>query len=92
MGRSSRPRPERLASKLLSIREALGVSQVEMVKLLEQPKVHPAHVSGYERGEREPSLPALLRYAQLAGVCMDVIVDDSLDLPAKLPAKAKHKT
>jgi hypothetical protein len=49
-----------------------------------------AHVSGYERGEREPSLPALLRYARLAGVCLDAIVDDALDLPAKLPAKPKH--
>ena len=61
-----------------------------MVRLLEQPKLHPAHVSGFERGEREPSLPALLRYARLAGVCMDTLVDDKLDLPAKLPAKAKH--
>jgi transcriptional regulator with XRE-family HTH domain len=90
MGRSRRPQPERLALKLLRIREALGISQAEIVRLLEQPTVHPAHVSGYERGEREPSLPALLRYARLAGVCLDVIVDDDLDLPAKLPAKPKH--
>ncbi len=90
MGRSRRPQPERLALKLLRIREALGVSQAEMVRLLEQSTVHPAHVSGFERGEREPSLPALLRYARLAGVCLDVIVDDGLDLPAKLPAKPKH--
>jgi transcriptional regulator with XRE-family HTH domain len=90
MGRSRRPQPQRLALKLLRIREALGVSQVEMVKLLAQPKIHPAHISGYERGEREPSLPALLRYARLAGVCLDAIVDDALDLPLKLPAKPKH--
>ncbi len=90
MGRSSRPRPERLALKLLRIREALGVSQAEMVNRLEQLKIHPAHISGYERGEREPPLPVLLRYARLAGVCLDVIVDDGLDLPAKLPAKPEH--
>jgi transcriptional regulator with XRE-family HTH domain len=90
MGRSRRPQPERLALKLLRIREALDVSQAEMVNRLAQPKVHPAHISGYERGEREPPLPVLLRYARLAGVCLDVIVDDELDLPAKLPAKAKH--
>jgi transcriptional regulator with XRE-family HTH domain len=90
MGRSRRPQPERLASKLLRIREALDVSQAEMVNRLAQPKVHPAHISGYERGEREPPLPVLLRYARLAGVCLDRLVDDELDLPAKLPAKPKH--
>lgn len=90
MGRSRRPHPERLALKLLRVREALGVSQAAMVELLAQPKLHPAHVSGYERGEREPPLPVLLRYARLAGVCLDVLVDDELDLPAKLPAKPKH--
>jgi transcriptional regulator with XRE-family HTH domain len=92
MGRSRRPQPERLALKLLRIREALDVSQVGMVELLTQPKLHPAHVSGYERGEREPPLPVLLRYARLAGVCLDVLVDEELDLPAKLPAKPKHKS
>ena len=92
MGRSRRPQPEDLALKLLRVREALGVSQAGMVDLLAQPKLHPAHVSGYERGEREPPLPVLLRYARLAGICLDVLVDDDLDLPAKLPAKAKHRT
>jgi transcriptional regulator with XRE-family HTH domain len=91
MGRSSRPRPRRLAVKLLRVREALGVSQAAMVELLAQPKVHPAHVSGYERGEREPPLPVLLRYARLAGVCLDVLVDDELELPAKLPVKPRHR-
>ena len=92
MGRSRRPQPERLPLKLLRIREALDVSQAGMVERLAQPKIHPAHVSGYERGEREPPLPVLLSYARLAGVCLDVLVDDELDLPAKLPAKPKHKS
>ena len=92
MGRSRRPQPERLALKLLRVREALDVSQAGMVELLAQPKLHPSHISGYERGEREPPLPVLLRYARLAGVCLDVLVDDELDLPAKLPAKPKHKS
>jgi transcriptional regulator with XRE-family HTH domain len=92
MGRSRRPHPERLALKLLRVREALGVSQAEMVRRLDQPKLHPAHVSGYERGQREPPLPVLLRYARLAGVCLDVLVDDELDLPDKLPAKPRHRT
>lgn len=91
MGRDRRPRPRHLPAKLLRIRQALEVSQAEMVNRLEQPKVHPAHISGYERGEREPPLPVLLRYARLAGVCLDVLVDDEQDLPAKLPAKPRHK-
>ena len=82
MGRSSRPKPERLAAKLLQIRNALDISQVEMVKRLDYPKIHPAHVSGYERGEREPPLPVLLRYARMAGVSTDILIDDELDLPA----------
>lgn len=88
MGRSSRPKPARLAVKLLSIRQALGISQVEMVKLLDYPKIHPAHVSGYERGEREPPLPVLLRYARIVRVSTDVLIDDELDLPNKLSKKS----
>ena len=29
-------------------------------------------------------------YARAAGVYVDVLIDDDLDLPAKLPAKPKH--
>ncbi|HEV7373456.1 MAG TPA: helix-turn-helix transcriptional regulator [Pyrinomonadaceae bacterium] len=84
MGRSNRPKPERLAIKLLAIREALGISQAEMVKRLDYPRIHPAHVSGYERGEREPPLPVLLRYARMVRVSTDVLIDDEMDLPARL--------
>lgn len=90
MGRSHRPKPARLALKLLSIREALGVSQAEMVKRLDYPRIHPAHVSGYERGEREPPLPVLLRYARIVGISTDVLIDDELDLPARLPKRSRR--
>jgi hypothetical protein len=53
--------------------------------------IYQSNVSGYESGEREPPLPLLLKYAQLAGVCLDALVDDEVDLPAKLPSKPKHK-
>ena len=89
MGRSSRPKPERLAAKLLQIRNALDISQAEIVKHLDYPKIHPAHVSGYERGEREPPLPVLLRYARMVGVSTDVLIDDELDLPARLPKRSR---
>jgi transcriptional regulator with XRE-family HTH domain len=89
MGRSSRPKPARLAFKLLSIRQILGISQAEMVSRLDYARIHPAHVSGYERGEREPPLPVLLRYARMVGVSTDVLIDDELDLPEKLPTRRK---
>ncbi len=76
MGRSQRPKPLYLGKKLLQVRQHLGISQVEMVKKLGFGKIHPAHISGYERGEREPPLPVLLKYARLAGVSTDDLIDD----------------
>jgi transcriptional regulator with XRE-family HTH domain len=90
MGRSGRPKPARLAEKLLGIRQALAISQAEMVKRLDYPKIHPAHISGYERDEREPPLPVLLRYARMAGISTDVLIDDEMDLPEKLTGLPKH--
>jgi transcriptional regulator with XRE-family HTH domain len=80
MGQSRRQKPKRLALKLLAIRNGLAVSQPQMAKLLELKKSYTA-VSAFERGEREPDLLILLRYARLAGVSTDVLIDDKLDLP-----------
>ena len=91
MGRSARPKPERLPEKLLQIRVALGLSQNEiLVRLGLNEKLSRAAVSGYEAGTIEPPLPTLLSYARLVGISTDVLIDDELDLPAKLPAKAKR--
>jgi transcriptional regulator with XRE-family HTH domain len=92
MGRKARAKPERLGEKLRAIREAFGLSQGELVRQLEaEDLIDAKHVSKFELGEREPSLLVLLRYARLAGVSIDVLADDDLNLPAKLPAKAKRK-
>jgi transcriptional regulator with XRE-family HTH domain len=80
MGQTRRRKPKHLSRKLLAIRNELGVSQSEMAKLLEL-KVAYTIVSGYERGKQEPDLIVLLRYARLAGVSTDVLIDDKLDLP-----------
>ena len=90
MGRKARRRPERLGEKLRAIRDALGLSQAGMVNRLGDESIVASQISEYETGKREPSLITLLEYARLANVYMDVLVDDRLDLPAKLPAKAKH--
>jgi len=85
MGRAAREKPERLAEKLLQIRLALDLSQdAILVQLGVDEKLFRSAVSGYELGTREPSLPVLLRYARLVGVSTDVLIDDELDLPAKL--------
>ncbi len=91
MGVKARQRPERLAEKLLQIRLALGLSQSELLRRLGlEDAISYKKVSDYERGQREPSLIILLEYARVAGVSTDVLIDDRLDLPAKLPAKPKH--
>ena len=92
MGRAARLKSARLAEKLRQIRMALGLSQNELIRQLGLEEViYQSNVSGYESGEREPPLPILLRYAEAAGVCLDVLANDELDLPAKLPAKPKHR-
>jgi transcriptional regulator with XRE-family HTH domain len=50
---------------------------------------HRNFISDYERGVRVPSLLEVLAYARAAGVSMDALVDDDLDLPKRLP-KAKR--
>lgn len=92
MGRASRPKPVRLGEKLLQIRKALGLSQNGMLTRLElDENLFRSAVSGYELGTREPPLLVLLKYARIAGVCLDFIVDDELNLPGKLPNKPEHR-
>jgi transcriptional regulator with XRE-family HTH domain len=85
-----RPKPERLAEKLLQIRTALGLSQTEMLRRLglEEIMKH-TRISEYELGIREPSLMTLLQYARAVNVSTDVLIDDELDLPKKLPASLR---
>jgi transcriptional regulator with XRE-family HTH domain len=85
MGQKARPQPERLAEKLLRIREALGLSQSEMFRKLEiQDFVSYKQLSKYELGITEPPLIVLLRYARVAGISVEVLIDDEINLPAKL--------
>jgi transcriptional regulator with XRE-family HTH domain len=91
MGLTARPRPARLAEKLLSIRQNLGLSQSAMLdKLGLGDATFRSTISGYELGTREPPLPVLLSYARAAGVCVDLLIDDELDLPMRMPSKPKH--
>jgi len=85
MGKTARERPNRLAEKLKQIREGLELSQNEMlVRLGLEGKLSRTAISGYELGTSEPTLPTLLKYSRLAGVHMEVLVDDDMDLPERL--------
>jgi transcriptional regulator with XRE-family HTH domain len=52
-----------------------------LVRLGQKGKLTHTAISGYELGTSEPSLLVLLKYARLAGVPMEVLVDDELNLP-----------
>jgi transcriptional regulator with XRE-family HTH domain len=82
MGTKQRPRPERLAEKLLKIRTDLGLSQDGFIERLGmKDTLFSATISQYERGIREPSYIVLLKYARLIGISTDYLIDDELDLP-----------
>ena len=87
----ARPRPSRLAEKLLQIRNALGLSQTEMHRRLGVEDLIEYHsISKYELNKNEPPLIILLRYAQVAGVHVEDIIDDGIDLPDNIPGPVKH--
>ncbi|HEX7771973.1 MAG TPA: hypothetical protein VF435_06095 [Pyrinomonadaceae bacterium] len=68
-----------LAAKLLQIREWLKLSQPELVERL---GIHTDNtlIPIYEQNRRQPPLNVLLAYARLAGVPLEQIVDDALEL------------
>ena len=77
----SRPRPKLLAKKLLQIRRSLGISQGELVQRLGvQDLIHYTNISKYELDKNEPPLAILLGYARLAGIPVEQIIDDELEL------------
>ena len=92
MGRSRRQKPERLAEKLAVIRARFDLSQNGMIRRMGfWGELTQAEISAFERGIRVPPLPVLLVYARIAGLYVEVLIDDELDLPAKLPCYPKHE-
>jgi transcriptional regulator with XRE-family HTH domain len=87
-----RQKPERLAEKLRQVRLSLGLSQSELLRRLDAESLLAlSQISEFETGRREPSLLLLLRYARLAGVPTEVLIDDELDLPEALPGPINHE-
>jgi transcriptional regulator with XRE-family HTH domain len=91
MGTKPRSTPERLAEKLSQLRNTLGLSQSEMLSRLGvEDLIVVKQISAYELGKREPTLTVLLQYARVARVPTEVLIDDELDLPDKLPGTTNH--
>ena len=92
MGTGPRIKPERLAEKLRRVRETLRLSQAEMWRRLGvEQLIVVKQISAYELGKREPPPTILLAYARAANVIADVLIDDELDLPARLPTPDKSE-
>jgi transcriptional regulator with XRE-family HTH domain len=92
MGARPRLRQKRLPDKLRAIRDALGISQSEMLRRLgAEDLIEYNRISEFETGKGEPPLRILLQYARVANVWADVLIDDDLDLPARLPSAKKHE-
>lgn len=88
----ARPKPERLAEKLLAIRMALDIPQTELHRRLGvEHLIDYTRISTYERGKNEPPLMILLEYARLANVYVEALIDDELDLPDKLPSPTRSE-
>lgn len=78
-------KPKRLGAKLLQIRNWLGLSQTEMLKRLGyENDIWYTQISAYENGQREPPLVILLAYARAAKILTDVLIDDEMELPARM--------
>lgn len=92
MGRATRQKPKRLATKLLQIRKALGLSQNELISRLGfSGEITQDYISAYERAVREPPLPVLLEYARAANVYVDALINDAVDLPNSIPSSKKSE-
>jgi transcriptional regulator with XRE-family HTH domain len=88
---NARRRPKRLAEKLLQIRLTLGLSQTEMHNRLGvEEEIAYTRISDYELDKSEPTLMTLLQYARVAGIYVEDLIDDDLNLPTKLPGTAHH--
>lgn len=91
MARTKRRKPI-LAQKLLHIRNAMGLSQNQIIsqmglvgELLRE------EISDFERNKRIPPLEVILQYARTANVSVEALIDDQLGLPENLPANPKSE-
>lgn len=79
----SRYMPKRLGKKLAAIRKKVGADTYEkMVEKLDVKEVpiYRSTIFEYEQNKRQPPLIVLLRYAKLAKVKVEDLIDDSREI------------
>src|SRR5258708_35805308 len=87
----ARRRQKRLAKKLRLIRQTLGLTQADLHRRLAvEDEIPYTRISDYELDKNEPTLRVLLEYARVAGVHLEEVVDDRLDLPTELPGPVNY--
>lgn len=81
---------DRLPQKLKAIREALNLSQNELLERIGfADYLFRSNISQYERGLRVPAPAVLLAYARLANLDLAVLIDDVLDPPDVIAGSPK---
>ena len=74
-----RAKPKHLSAKLRAVRKRLGLSQSQLAARLSF-DVENGRISDYELGKRQPNVLILLDYARVAGIHIDDLVDDGVNL------------
>lgn len=87
-------KPKRLSVKLAAIRSHLQLSQSNLIRRLGfADELVREEISAFERGVRVPPVMVLLEYARAAGVTVEALIDDQLELPpylaGQIPKKAR---
>jgi transcriptional regulator with XRE-family HTH domain len=84
--------PKRMGEKIKDIRLKMGLTQEQMYKLLVDrgAKIHLGYIGLYENDDRLPSHMVTLAYSRAVGISTDVLIDDALELPAKIPIKRQE--
>jgi transcriptional regulator with XRE-family HTH domain len=92
MGKAPGYKPLHLGQKIVEARRKLGLSQNGLIRHLGlTEELFQGDISAFELGNRIPDLRTLLLLANAVGVYVDVLIDDELDLPEKLPASPKSE-
>lgn len=93
MGNKRRPMAQSLPAKLLAVREVFNASQNQIADALSVEvaafNLNCGRISEYEHNKREPNMLVLLAYARLAGITVELIIDDRVDMAQFRKALAK---
>lgn len=81
-----------LAQKLRYIREAMQLSQNQMInKMGLAGQLLREEISDFERNKRIPPLEVILQYSRVANITVESLIDDDLELPEELPSATRHE-